>query len=84
VNKKEYFESFEGQVHLWRKRRYRRLHFYFENKPKGYGHISEQDKNDFQETVKATMSRLNRRPYRSNVALKIDIAVDQKKCPKWS
>lgn len=81
MNRKEYFESFEGQVHLWRKRRRRRLHFIFEKTPKGYGRISEREKQDFQETIKVIMARRNRRPYRSNVALKIDIAVDKKNAP---
>lgn len=81
MNRKEYFESPEGQRHLHRERRRRRLIFIWDLEPKAHKKIQKTDKESFINHLVDVMTKQRRKFYRSDLALKIDIEVSSKTPP---
>lgn len=81
MNRKEYYASREGQFHLLMQRRLRRFHLRCDIRPKSHKKLLDQDKKAFEDQLRTELRSMNRKHYRSSVALKINIAVDKSNAP---
>lgn len=73
MKRRDYLNTFEGQVRLRRKRQMNRLQFVFNGQePKSKNAISEEEKEAFQNTILTKMKEQQRRYFKASVALQFD------------
>lgn len=72
MNRKDYFNTIEGQISLRRKRKRNKLLFMLDHEPKSKNSISTSEKIHFQSKILDVLKITNRRYFKSPVALEFD------------